>query len=162
MVRVASSYWNTTSLEEADSFDYYAGSSQPLELLTTLSVLRGKVVEGQNATADICEPSWNYTVTIDFVAPGVLSACGRHGFPKAPSLNYSLPSDTERYKTVLAYHSLGLQLRSFVNWSILEPFAINASRISQTKLLDMRSYLAASDLQKAIPELYEDMLSSLP
>lgn len=79
-----------------------------------------------------------------------------------PRANYVRPADdVERYRTVAAYHSLGAQLRSFVNGTITEPKKIVRTRVTQTRLMDMHSYLAVPDLETVLPTLYEDMLLSL-
>lgn len=79
-----------------------------------------------------------------------------------PRANYVRPTDdVERYRTVAAYHSLGAQLRGFVNGTITEPKKIVRTRVTQTRLMDMHSYLAVPNLETVLPTLYEDMLLSL-
>ncbi|SPO04745.1 uncharacterized protein DNG_07430 [Cephalotrichum gorgonifer] len=79
-----------------------------------------------------------------------------------PESNYVLPTgDLARYRTVAAYHSLGMHLRNFLEGTISEPKKIVHGRITQTRLVDPHSYLGVRDLHKALPTLYEDMLLSM-
>lgn len=79
-----------------------------------------------------------------------------------PEANYIRPTDDlGRYRRIAAYHSLGSQLRRFINGTIHEPNKILKSKVSQTRLIDIHSYLAAGDLMADIPTFYEDIVLSL-
>lgn len=79
-----------------------------------------------------------------------------------PRDNYLYPrGDTERYRVAAAYHSLGAQFRLFVNGTITEPNKITKTRLTQTKLVDLHSWLAVPDFDKKLPTLYEDMILSM-
>ncbi|CRK28558.1 hypothetical protein BN1723_014141, partial [Verticillium longisporum] len=78
-----------------------------------------------------------------------------------PESNYILPSDTRRYRRAMAYHSIGMQLRTFINGSITEPGKIANTRALQTRLLDPTNWLGVRDMQGAVQGFYEDMLLSM-
>ncbi|KAM0331304.1 hypothetical protein ACHAQA_002974 [Verticillium albo-atrum] len=78
-----------------------------------------------------------------------------------PESNYILPSDTHRYRRAMAYHSIGTQLRTFVNGSITEPGKIANTRALQTRLLDPTNWLGVRDMQTAVQSFYEDILLSM-
>lgn len=79
-----------------------------------------------------------------------------------PEDNYVRPSDgMARYRRIAAYHALGTQLRRFVNGTIHEPAKILKTRASQTRLIDVHSYLPAGDLMADIASFYEDIILSL-
>ncbi|CAI4220116.1 unnamed protein product [Parascedosporium putredinis] len=79
-----------------------------------------------------------------------------------PEDNYVRPSDgMARYRRIAAYHALGTQLRRFVNGTIHEPAKILKTKASQTRLIDIHSYLPAGDLMADIASFYEDIILSL-
>ncbi|CRK39597.1 hypothetical protein BN1708_016728 [Verticillium longisporum] len=78
-----------------------------------------------------------------------------------PESNYILPSDTRRYRRAMAYHSIGMQLRTFINGSITEPGKIANTRALQTRLLDPTNWLGVRDMQGAVQGFYEDILLSM-
>lgn len=78
-----------------------------------------------------------------------------------PESNYVLPQDVERYRVVAAYHSLGKQLRTFLDGNIEQPNRIARTQATQTRLIDAHSDTAVNNLEKEVPRLYEDMVLSV-
>ncbi|KAI0168911.1 hypothetical protein GGR52DRAFT_496666 [Hypoxylon sp. FL1284] len=82
----------------------------------------------------------------------------------SPKNNYVYPRDTYRYRRVAAFHSIGSQLRHFVNGTIDSQAVdkpISNTKAVQTKLLDpMRDYFASADLMGLVQDFYEDMILS--
>ncbi|ROT43789.1 hypothetical protein SODALDRAFT_47877 [Sodiomyces alkalinus F11] len=79
-----------------------------------------------------------------------------------PEENYILPTgDVHRYRRAMAYHSIGTQLRSFVNGTIEEPHKKANTRAIQTRLIEPRNWLPVPDLPQAMQSLYEDILLSM-
>jgi hypothetical protein len=81
-----------------------------------------------------------------------------------PTSNYIYPNDTERYKKVAAYHSIGYQLRSYLNGSIDftqtdSPIAITSATL--TKLIDPKTYLVKPNFTEQMQSFYLDMILSL-
>ncbi|KAK4188450.1 hypothetical protein QBC35DRAFT_195727 [Podospora australis] len=72
------SLWNCTMKDQASNFgpfnetyfDYWDQSSQPLQLLTTLTALSGNIVPRENIGVETCGRGWNCSYTINFEAPG--------------------------------------------------------------------------------------------
>ncbi|KAI1134219.1 hypothetical protein F5Y05DRAFT_240084 [Hypoxylon sp. FL0543] len=82
-----------------------------------------------------------------------------------PKSNYVYPRDVHRYRRVAAFHSIGLQLRNFLNGTTdshqLNNPIVN-TKADQTIVLDpRREYFAYPNLLDLIPSLYEDMVFSL-
>ncbi|KAL2759319.1 hypothetical protein ACRALDRAFT_1074342 [Sodiomyces alcalophilus JCM 7366] len=78
-----------------------------------------------------------------------------------PEENYILPTDTYRYRRAMAYHSIGTQLRNFINGTIEEPHKNANTRAIQTRLIEPRNWLPVADLPQAMQSLYEDILLSM-
>lgn len=79
-----------------------------------------------------------------------------------PESNYVLPLDLENYRLTAAYHSIGKQMRSYLNGFIqYVPFARVGSHASQTSLIDKETYLPVPNLISEIQQLYENMVLSL-
>ncbi|KAI2607883.1 hypothetical protein GGR54DRAFT_394580 [Hypoxylon sp. NC1633] len=82
-----------------------------------------------------------------------------------PKRNYVYPRDVHRYRRVAAFHTIGLQLRGFLNGTINSKQLnnpIEVTRVDQTNLLDQRhDYFAFSNLADLIQGLHEDMVLSL-
>ncbi|KAI5859249.1 hypothetical protein GGS23DRAFT_586298 [Durotheca rogersii] len=82
-----------------------------------------------------------------------------------PRSQYIYPRDVRRYRRVAAYHSMGLQLRNFLNGTINSKnlgTPIASTKADQTKLLDQRqNYFALPNMAELIPQFYEDMIFSL-
>ncbi|KAL7621783.1 hypothetical protein AAE478_007282 [Parahypoxylon ruwenzoriense] len=82
-----------------------------------------------------------------------------------PNSNYIYPRDLHRYKRLAAFHSIGAQLRGFLNGTINSQKTTNPivnTRVDQTKLLDLRhDYFAFPELVGLVPEFYENMVFSL-
>jgi len=73
-----------------------------------------------------------------------------------------MPLDVENYRLTAAYHSLGTQLRYFINGSItFEPTAIANTEILKTTLINKANYLVVSDFQHRIQQFYENIVFSL-
>ena len=85
-----------------------------------------------------------------------------------PTSNYILPTPSSAvalYRKTAAYHSLGLQLRTwlngFVDYSNVS-WPVSGTRASLTRLIDPTSnYLPVKDLMEQVQGLYEDFLLSL-
>ncbi|KAI0835007.1 hypothetical protein F5Y06DRAFT_277143 [Hypoxylon sp. FL0890] len=82
-----------------------------------------------------------------------------------PKSNYVYPRDVHRYRRVAAFHSIGLQLRNFLNGTT-DSHQLNnpivKTKADQTMLLDPgHEYFAYPNLLDLIPSLYEDMIFSL-
>jgi len=81
-----------------------------------------------------------------------------------PEKNYVLPIDTENYRLTAAYHSLGSQLRYFINGSITfetSTSAIGNTEALKTKLINKLNYLVVPNFQERIQEFYENIVFSL-
>ncbi|XXG96238.1 hypothetical protein Hte_002519 [Hypoxylon texense] len=82
-----------------------------------------------------------------------------------PKSNYIYPQDARRYRRVAAFHSIGSQLRYFVNGTVDSHQVDNPIQVTkavQTKLLDpRRDYLPLPNLKDLIQDFYEDMIFSL-
>lgn len=81
-----------------------------------------------------------------------------------PPENYIFPQDVQRYRQTGAYHSLGMQLRNFINGTIdlantITP--IGNTEATLTTLIDTHSYLPFPDLADRVQGLYEDIILSL-
>ena len=94
---------------------------------------------------------------------GEFASDGTHDNTTAfPEENYISPTaDVGRYRHIAAYHALGLQLRRFINGTIHEPNKILHTKITQTRLIDIHTYLAAGDLMAGVQTYYEDIILSL-
>lgn len=82
-----------------------------------------------------------------------------------PKQNYVYPRDLYKYRRVATYHSMGAQLRGFLNGTINSAqlnTPIEVTRADQTRLLDQRKdFFAVEDLPNAIQDFYQDMILSL-
>ncbi|OTA52768.1 hypothetical protein K449DRAFT_390743 [Hypoxylon sp. EC38] len=82
-----------------------------------------------------------------------------------PKSNYVYPRDVHKYRRVAAFHSIGSQLRSFVNGTMDShqlDAPIGKTKADQTILLDQRhEYFAYPNIIDLIPSLHEDMILSL-
>ncbi|OLN95210.1 hypothetical protein CCHL11_10296 [Colletotrichum chlorophyti] len=78
-----------------------------------------------------------------------------------PEKNYIMPTDTARYRRAMAYHSIGSQLRAFLNGTIQEPGKNANTDAIQTRLIDQHNYLGVNDLSREVQRLYEDILFSM-
>ncbi|TQN73310.1 hypothetical protein CSHISOI_02130 [Colletotrichum shisoi] len=78
-----------------------------------------------------------------------------------PESNYILPKDVARYRRAMAYHSIGLQFRSFVNGTIFQPNTNANTKVLQTRILDQHNYLVVKDFMKEVQGLYEDIILSM-
>jgi hypothetical protein len=81
-----------------------------------------------------------------------------------PTSNYVSPLDTERYRKVAAYHSIGYQMRTYLNGSINfsqtdSPIAVTSA--IQTKLIDPKTYLVKPNFTEQMQSFYLDMILSL-
>jgi hypothetical protein len=81
-----------------------------------------------------------------------------------PEDNYVYPTDTARYRKVAAYHSIGLQLRNYLNGTILFE-QTNApqgnTEALKTKLIDPKTYLVLPNTLELLDSFYLDMILSL-
>ncbi|KAK4454245.1 hypothetical protein QBC34DRAFT_342620 [Podospora aff. communis PSN243] len=95
--------------------------------------------------------------------PGVDANDGtKDNITAVPEKNYVMPLDVENYRLTAAYHSLGTQLRYFINGSILfDPSAIANTEALKTHLINKTNYLVVSNFQKRIQEFYENIVFSL-
>ncbi|KAK0643891.1 hypothetical protein B0T16DRAFT_355591 [Cercophora newfieldiana] len=95
--------------------------------------------------------------------PGVDANDGtRDNTTATPESNYVMPLDTENYRLTAAYHSLGTQLRYYINGSIsFEPSAIANTEALKTQLINKTNYLVVSDFQQRIQKFYENIVFSL-
>ncbi|KAL2267404.1 hypothetical protein VTJ83DRAFT_4681 [Remersonia thermophila] len=80
-----------------------------------------------------------------------------------PKSNYVLPvPDFETYRVVAAYHSLGSRLRAYLQGVIqFLPFADPQTEATKTRIIDVDTYLPATNLAEAIQGLYENITLSL-
>ncbi|KAL0943081.1 uncharacterized protein CTRU02_200967 [Colletotrichum truncatum] len=78
-----------------------------------------------------------------------------------PESNYILPTDVQRYRRLMAYHSIGSRLRAFVNGTIHEPNKNANTKAIQTRLIDQHSYLGVKDLMFQVQSFYEDIILSM-
>lgn len=82
-----------------------------------------------------------------------------------PESNYVHPRPVERYREIAAYHSLGKQLRDFVNGTVqILDFAhpIPQTKAQGTRLINVeQDYFAYPDAMKRIRDMYEDILFSV-
>ncbi|KAI1798706.1 hypothetical protein F4811DRAFT_558556 [Daldinia bambusicola] len=81
-----------------------------------------------------------------------------------PKSNYIYPRNVHQYRRVAAFHSIGSQLRQFINGTIDSSQLNNPignTKADQTKLLDpRRDYFAFPTLETLVQEFYEDMILS--
>lgn len=79
-----------------------------------------------------------------------------------PEENYVYPTDA-RYRTIAAYHGLGVLLRRYLNGSVDYAFgsANVRTRLRTTHLLDPSTSLTPSDIMSRIQNLYEDQILSI-
>lgn len=82
-----------------------------------------------------------------------------------PKNNYVYPQEARRYRRVAAFHSIGSQLRYFVNGTVDShqvDIPIQVTKAVQTKLLDPRhDYFTSPNLIHLIQDFYEDLIFSL-
>ena len=82
-----------------------------------------------------------------------------------PESNYVYPQQVERYREVAAYHSLGKQLRDFVNGTVqLVEFGqpIPETKAQATKLINIeQDYFAYPDAMERVQEMYQDIIFSV-
>ncbi|KAI0003543.1 hypothetical protein F4779DRAFT_601596 [Xylariaceae sp. FL0662B] len=82
-----------------------------------------------------------------------------------PKSNYVYPRDVHHYRRVAAFHSVGWQLRAFINGTLdsrQTDNPIQYTKAIQTKLLDPRhEYFPFADLAERIQSLHEDIVFSL-
>ncbi|KAF1992313.1 hypothetical protein K402DRAFT_415990 [Aulographum hederae CBS 113979] len=113
-------------------------------------------------SATVIERNW--------IAPIVNTSLGH--FPNGtldpssinPSLNYVLSdTDVPRYKLTTAYHSLGKILREFLAGYIdhEQSYPVLHTDISDTKLINIKTWFPVENLQDAVQFLYEDIILSL-
>jgi hypothetical protein len=94
--------------------------------------------------------------------PDVLSNDGtRDNTTAIPEENYILPTDLRRYRRIAAYHSIGSQLRRYLNGTINEPGKIAKTKAIQTRLIDVHNYLAVANLMDTVQSFYEDIILSM-
>ncbi|KAK4121688.1 hypothetical protein N657DRAFT_600860 [Parathielavia appendiculata] len=76
---ISLSLWNSTvpeSMGLVDTpfnetfFDYWTGSSAPVELVTAQSALTGTVIPRRNVALEACGAGWNCSYEVSFMAPG--------------------------------------------------------------------------------------------
>ncbi|KAJ4304637.1 hypothetical protein N0V90_000163 [Kalmusia sp. IMI 367209] len=124
---------------------------------------------------------WNYTepffktdVSQEFLSPIVNTTFSQNsdGSPNwnipVPSQNYISPRDTERYKKVAAYHTMGQSLRKFLKGKIeMDPpipgpsYPRVSSDITQTRLVSNSTSLPMKDLPDQLQDFYTNMVLSL-
>ncbi|KAK2777996.1 hypothetical protein CKAH01_11860 [Colletotrichum kahawae] len=78
-----------------------------------------------------------------------------------PESNYILPTDVQRYRKAMAYHSIGTKFRYFVNGTIQQPEYVANTKALQTKLIDEHNYLAVTNLMEEVQSFYEDIIISM-
>ncbi|KAI1473614.1 hypothetical protein F4774DRAFT_423111 [Daldinia eschscholtzii] len=82
-----------------------------------------------------------------------------------PKSNYIYPRNVHQYRRVAAFHSIGSQLRQFINGTMDSAQLNNPignTKADQTKLLDLRhDYFAFPNLATLVQEFYEDIIFSL-
>lgn len=79
-----------------------------------------------------------------------------------PESNYIMPLDLENYRYAGAYHSLGSQMRKFINGSLqYTPYFLNKGDVLKTTLIDKLTYLAAPNLRHQVQVYYENMVLSI-
>ncbi|KAI2470162.1 hypothetical protein F4781DRAFT_441945 [Annulohypoxylon bovei var. microspora] len=82
-----------------------------------------------------------------------------------PKSNYVYPRDVRRYRRMAAYHTIGSQLRGFLEGTIDSQQVntpIENTKADQTTLLNQTQYsFPSSNLMELIPTLYEDMILSM-
>ncbi|KAK1759187.1 hypothetical protein QBC47DRAFT_99687 [Echria macrotheca] len=95
--------------------------------------------------------------------PGVEANDGtKDNVTATPESNYIRPLDVESYRFAGAYHSLGLQMRTFINGSLqYTPYVFGNTDALKTRLINKATYLVVPNLRLQIQEFYENMLFSL-
>lgn len=78
-----------------------------------------------------------------------------------PESNYVYPTDIRRYRRTAAYHSLGNQMRYFINGTISMPNYVSETKATQTKLIDRHNYLPISNFREEVQGFYEEIILSL-
>uniref|UniRef100_L2FSB5 Formylmethionine deformylase-like protein n=1 Tax=Colletotrichum fructicola (strain Nara gc5) TaxID=1213859 RepID=L2FSB5_COLFN len=78
-----------------------------------------------------------------------------------PESNYILPTDVQRYRKAMAYHSIGTKFRYFVNGTVEQPGFVANTKALQTKLIDEHNYLGVSNLMEEVQSFYEDIIISM-
>jgi hypothetical protein len=124
---------------------------------------------------------WNYTeslletdVSHEFLAPIVNTTFSRNedGSPDwqnpIPPQNFISPYDTQRYKKIAAYHTMGQSLRKFLKGSIeMDPpvpgpsYPRVSSEIAQTRLVSNITSLPMKDLPNQLQDFYTNIMLSL-
>ena len=79
-----------------------------------------------------------------------------------PESNYVYPLDTERYRLIAAYHSLGNQIRRYVVGDMqYVPTPQPHTEATKIGLFDIETYLTQPDPPTMIRDIYENMTLSL-
>ncbi|CAM1510688.1 Fc.00g010230.m01.CDS01 [Cosmosporella sp. VM-42] len=78
-----------------------------------------------------------------------------------PESNYIYPRDLHKYRKTGAYHSMGKQMRAFMNGTIVMPGYVSKTLALQTRLIDRHNYLPVANIQKEVQNFYEEMILSL-
>lgn len=124
---------------------------------------------------------WNYTdpffkteVSKEFLSPVVDTTFSRDSSGSTnwenpvPAQNYVSPRDTQRYRKVAAYHTLGQSLRKFLKGAIeMDPpipgpsYPRVSSDIAQTRLVSNSTSLPMKDLPDQLQDFYTNFVLSL-
>ncbi|KAF9880521.1 hypothetical protein CkaCkLH20_01563 [Colletotrichum karsti] len=78
-----------------------------------------------------------------------------------PESNYILPTQVQRYRRAMAYHSSAYRFRQFINGTIIKVNNIANTKALQTRLIDQHNYLGVNDLMTQMMSVYEDVILSM-
>ncbi|KAH6892424.1 hypothetical protein B0T10DRAFT_483755 [Thelonectria olida] len=78
-----------------------------------------------------------------------------------PSENFVLARDIENYRRTAAYHSIGKQMRRFINGTISMPYYIANTDLISTRLNSLPNYLPVDDFQNEVEAFYEEIILSM-
>ncbi|KAF2803463.1 uncharacterized protein BDZ99DRAFT_468019, partial [Mytilinidion resinicola] len=87
-----------------------------------------------------------------------------HPFDITPSSNFILPGlDVPRYKLIAAYHSIGYLFRNWLRGTVeIEgKWPRTLSDVTETRLVNRKTYWPLPNLEKEVQSLYEDLLLTL-
>ncbi|KAH6953719.1 hypothetical protein BKA56DRAFT_604708 [Ilyonectria sp. MPI-CAGE-AT-0026] len=78
-----------------------------------------------------------------------------------PESNFVLARDVANYRRIAAYHSMGKQMRSFLNGTITMPYYIANTDLLSTRLFTVPNFLPVDDFQEQVEHFYEEIILSM-
>jgi hypothetical protein len=114
-------------------------------------------------SARMVKKDYLYPVINTTYVPGVDANDGTmDNVTATPESGYVMPLNTELYRLVSSYYSLGLQMRGHINGTIqYTPYPLPNTEIMRTSLINKATHLPVPDFQREIERFYENIVLSL-